>query len=93
MSFTFKIDWYEFKKTGLPSNELNQQIKSNEIKSALSQMVDVVRDFNRDKADGAPTIKLKYLLAPDLICNCCGCHPCYEDSILEDNYGEHSVLQ
>lgn len=83
MSFKFKIDWYEFKAKGLPSNALNHKIVVNGIKSGLSDMVDVVRDFNRDKANGAPTIKLKYLLAPDLICNCCGCHPCLDDYLLE----------
>ena len=94
MSFTFKLDWYEFKKNGLPSNELNRNIDVNGIKSGLSDMVDIVMQHN-DNANDLGKYRLGHLLVPGVIpthkiryqrtCECCDCHPCLEDYI-EENY-------
>lgn len=62
-TFTFKIDWYTFKQQGIPSNALNTALERNLTKRALSATVDIVRQFNADKADGVPTYRLRHLLA------------------------------
>jgi len=89
-TFSFKLDWYEFKKKGLPKS-VNPSLELNEVIVGLSLMIDRVRQYNKDTAEGAPTSKLSHLLGvPDAplyqeedMCPCCSCIPCVEDYIME----------
>jgi len=91
--FSFKIDWYTFKKQGIPSSaKLQPALERNLTKLALSTMVDIVHQFNADKANGQPTYRLPHLLTPGVLtCSCCGCQPCLDDYLM-DEYGTHQYI-
>ena len=68
--FNYKLDWYTFKTKGLPSNS-TIDFGRNETKGGLSLLVDIVRTFHKNKANGEPTFPLAHMLNEYVECDKC----------------------